>query len=171
MSIARNQSKTKTVLDLFPQGEKGVYNRMTREIRDGLNAKVKKIKQELSHSNVSDKVVIEAIAKKLYMVDESERLARIHNGKQKDKDVSYELFDRLEFPLDMSIHRVLGSPKELLSDKNTRDECLAEYSNQRMVTVGGVVQSDIARNRLTQDDKLELFATICAVKYLRKKGI
>lgn len=168
MSIARNQIKQKA-LDLFPQGEQGVYDRMMVAIKEGLETKVEEIKKELNHNgDVSDEMIINAIAKKLYI--DADRLLKVHQNESKKGDyVDYELFDRLEFPLGLkSIHQVLLSSKESLRDESTRDRWLREYRKRPIVPVAAVVQSNMAQYEPTPDDKLELFVMLRAIKELRR---
>jgi hypothetical protein len=96
-----------SVLDLFPGKKDGIFTRMADSIKTGLEKKVKEIKRKLKHKTSNEKIV-EAIAKKLYV--NADALKRIYNEQSGEGDVSYELFDRLEHPLDLSINQVLKKP-------------------------------------------------------------
>ncbi len=110
---------------------------MAKVIRDGLSKKVGEIKNKLN-SKVDDEQVITAVAKKLNV--EVDRLMRIYKGSSNNDDVNYDIFDSLEFPLDLSIHCALGKPKKL-NDAKIQKEWQMECQNNPMLRAAAIVRS------------------------------
>lgn len=152
-------------LNLFPGGEEGVYARMAEAIREGLHIKVSEIKSKLKSDvkkKINNKEIIQIIAQKLYV--DADRLMRIYRGEPSDADVDYELFDRLEFPLDLSIHQVLGKPEGLNNNlKHWFEECRTHY----ILPAAGVSANNRRRQqKATSDDELKLYVTLRAISEL-----
>lgn len=154
-------------IELFSGGTEGIRSRMAEVVRDGLKKKVKKIIE--IKQDATEKQVIEVIAEKLGV--EYSRLIRIYEGKSSNGDVNYDLFDRLEFPLELSIHRVLGKP-ERLDEPEIEKEWLNECNEHRMLRAAAIVRNipdDDSDNgkEITLRNELELYVTLRAIKELR----
>lgn len=150
-------------LDLFKGEEKGVYKRMAEVIKSGLHKKVDEIKRKL---NIKDsEEAIRIIAKKLNV--NTGRLTRIYHGNFNNRDVNYEIFRRLEFPFELSIHRVLGKPK---SSKDTKiwKEWLQVCQKSPMLGAAAVLRSGhLSKKKITKENVLELYATLRAIREMR----
>jgi transcriptional regulator with XRE-family HTH domain len=158
-------------LDLFEGGEKGVYTRMVNIIRDGLLKKVNDITTSFKPRKISKNRVINAIAKKLGI--KASILTQIFNGKS-NGEVNYKLFDRLEFPFDLSIYDVLKKPIGL-NDPKIRKDWSNERKSHRILGAafinGGNIPRDCSKHKETQKkglerEALELYVVLRAIKEL-----
>jgi len=150
-------------LDLFKEGEKGVYKRMAEVIKRGLHKKTSELKKGKLKNKDNGKV-IKIIAGKLHV--DVNRLNRIYQGKPINGDVNYDLFDRLEFPLDLSIHRVLGKPEKLNMPK-IKKEWDEECIKHPMLRAAAVIRSGRrCKHEVTQKDEVELYVTLRAIREL-----
>jgi hypothetical protein len=143
-------------LDMFVGGEKGIYKRMTKVIRNGLKKKVSEIKNKLKTKKVGEKRVINAIAKELGV--KAGTLTRIFYGKS-NGEVNYKLFSRLEFPFELSIYDALGKPKEL-DILEIRNKWLDECKRHRIFRAAAMGKNGPPKDELT------LYVTLRAIKEL-----
>lgn len=158
-------------LDLFKGGKEGVYRRMGEVTRKGLHKKVNEITTALKPKKVNEKRVINAIAKKLGI--KASTLTQIFNGKS-NGEVNYKLFDRLEFPLELSIYDVLKKPIGL-NDPKIRKDWSNERESHRILGAalinGGSVPRDCRKHKEKQKkglerEALELYVVLRAIKEL-----
>jgi hypothetical protein len=154
-------------LGLFERGKKGIDIRMAKAIKEGLKKKVEEIRNK--HKNkVSKEEAIKIIAKQLNV--DANRLIRIYRGESNNGDVNYGLFDRLEFPLELtSIHRVLGRPKKL-SKINVRDRWLQEYRKHPMLLGAAAILPNSPDKCHNENKKKRMKATLELFVVLRAIG-
>jgi transcriptional regulator with XRE-family HTH domain len=172
MSKSKEELKA---LDLFEGGENGVNKRMGNVIRKGLNKKVNDITKAFRPKKVSEKRVINAIAKKLGI--KASTLTQIFNGTLNGK-VNYKLFDRLEFPLDLSIYDVLKKPKGL-ENSEIKEKWLNERKKHPIFGAAAINGSNIPQGHgkhkvkhreALERESLELYVTLRAIKELADHG-
>jgi transcriptional regulator with XRE-family HTH domain len=164
-------------LDLFKGGKEGVYRRMGEVTRKGLHKKVNEITTALKPKKVNEKQVINAIAKKLGI--KASTLTQIFYDRS-NGEVKYKLFDRLEFPLELSIYDILRKPKGL-----DNSETKKKWSKERRVhpipifgaaaTSGSGIPQDRNKHKVKQKEALErdalkLYVTLRAIKELADHG-
>ncbi len=150
------------ILDLFEGGKEGIHTRMADAIEDGLRKKVSEIKTALEPRKVDNKQAVEAIAQKLGV--DAVILTQIFDGNS-NGEVDYKLFSRMEIPLKLSIHRVLGKPIEL--DKpEVKKELDEEMKTHPMLRAAAILTHDRKDESNVTPNELELYVILRAIREL-----
>lgn len=143
-------------------------SKMAEIITRGLKRKVATVLEEYAKDG-PDVVqeTLDLIAEKLGI--EAKELTAIYEGKFPPSEIKYELFDRLELPLDLSIHDVLGKPD--LRDPKKRERWAKRCRTEPMFRAAALAGSTPVGNDAGKTDRslseLEIFVTLRAIRELR----